>query len=155
MTCRSSSVWEINDQLWIFLLVDPVLLGRGPGSQLLGLEPKSNFLVGRLDGVRPVTDVAANMDGVVTTDCPRERSGGVGLAQHHASGLDSVQTLPHHSAHGTAGHVGDQAAEEALARKVSVVLLQVLHRGRLQLHGHQLETLLLETSDDLANKSTP
>merc|ERR1719370_1087890 len=76
------------------------------------------------------------------------------LTEHHAASLYRVQAFPDHGTDRATCHVGDEAAEESLARKVGVVLLQVLH-GRLHhLHGHQLEALLLEAGDDLANKTT-
>ena len=44
------------------LLVDPVLLGGGPGGELLGLEPQRDLVVGRLHGVGAVADVAAHLE---------------------------------------------------------------------------------------------
>lgn len=46
----------------MILLVDPAVLGGLPGGQLLGLEPQSNLLLGRLHGVGPVADVASNLN---------------------------------------------------------------------------------------------
>jgi hypothetical protein len=40
------------------LLVDPGLGDWGPGNKLLGLEPQGNLLVGVLDRVAAVADVA-------------------------------------------------------------------------------------------------
>lgn len=42
-------------------LVDPVVLGLLVGDELLWLEPKSDLLLGALDGVRAVADVAADV----------------------------------------------------------------------------------------------
>ena len=50
------------------LLVDPVELGRLPADEVLVLEPEGDLLLGVLDGVGAVADVAADIDGVVTTD---------------------------------------------------------------------------------------
>ena len=47
------------------LLVDPVLLSRLPGHELFRLEPESNLVVGRLNSVRSVTDVASNLKGKI------------------------------------------------------------------------------------------
>ena len=44
------------------LLVDPILLARVVATELLGLEPQSDLLVGGLHSVGPVADVAANLD---------------------------------------------------------------------------------------------
>ena len=43
------------------LLVDPVVGGLLPGVELLRLEPESDLLLGRLDGVGAVADVAADV----------------------------------------------------------------------------------------------
>jgi hypothetical protein len=42
-------------------LVDPVVRGLLPGLHLLGLEPESDLLLGSLDGVGAVADVAADV----------------------------------------------------------------------------------------------
>lgn len=60
------------------LLVDPV---EGSGlvrDGLTILEPESNLLLGVLDGVGAVADVAADIDGEVTTDGARGGGKGVG-----------------------------------------------------------------------------
>ena len=43
------------------LLVDPVLLGGGPVAELLRLEPKGDLVVGRLNGIRAMADVAPDL----------------------------------------------------------------------------------------------
>lgn len=43
------------------LLVDPVELGRLPGLNLAVLEPEGNLLLGVLDAVAAVADVAADV----------------------------------------------------------------------------------------------
>jgi hypothetical protein len=43
------------------LLVDPVVLGRLPALDLSLVEPKSNLLLGGLDGVGAVADVATDI----------------------------------------------------------------------------------------------
>merc|ERR1719504_57012 len=143
---------KVDDE--VDLLVDPVLLGGGPVAKLLGLEPETNLVVGRLNSVGAVADVAPDMDGEVSPDGSREGGSGVCLTKHNTTSLHCVQTLPNHGADRAAGHVGDKAAEESLAGEVSVVLLQVLHGGLHHLHRDQLETLLLKARDDLANQAT-
>merc|ERR1719318_1928795 len=81
-------------------------------------------MVGRLNGIGAMADVAPDMDGEVSPDGARKRSSGVGLTKHNTTSLHCVQTLPNHGADRAAGHVGDQTAEESLAGEVSVVLLQ-------------------------------
>ena len=43
------------------LLVDPVLLAAVIGTELLGLEPESNLLVGRLHSIGAMADVTTNL----------------------------------------------------------------------------------------------
>ena len=50
---------KVDDE--IGLLVDPVLLGGGPITELLRLEPEGNLVVGRLNSIRSMTDVAPDL----------------------------------------------------------------------------------------------
>ena len=50
---------KVDDE--IGLLVDPVLLGRGPITELLRLEPEGNLVVGRLNSIRAMADVAPDL----------------------------------------------------------------------------------------------
>lgn len=50
------------------LLIDPVKLSSLVADDITLLEPESNLLLGVLDRVRAVADIAADIDGVVTTD---------------------------------------------------------------------------------------
>lgn len=52
-----------------------------------------------------MADVAADVDGVVTTDGAGGRGGGVGGTEKDTAGLDGVTALPDHGADGTGGHV--------------------------------------------------
>lgn len=54
------------------------MLGGGPGLDLALVEPESNLLLGALNAVGAVADVAANINGVVATDGARCRSQWVG-----------------------------------------------------------------------------
>jgi hypothetical protein len=69
------------------LLVDPVVLGGLPAVELVLLEPESNLLLGVLDGVGTVADVA------------------VGGTEKGTAGLDGVTALPDHGADGARVHV--------------------------------------------------
>lgn len=62
----------------LLLLVDPVELGSLVGNGLTVLEPEGDLLLGVLDGVGAVADVAADIDGVVATDSARGRGKRVG-----------------------------------------------------------------------------
>ena len=50
----------------------------------------------------------------------------------------------------TPGHVLDEPGEERLLGEISVVVLQKLGGGLHELHGHELEALVLEPLDDLS-----
>jgi hypothetical protein len=134
------------------LLVDPGVGVGLPGVDALG-EPKSDLLLGGLDGIRSVADVASHVDAEVATDSARGRVSRVGGTKHDTASLDGVEALPHHAAHRARQHVLDESREELLASQVGVVLLQVLLSRGSQLHGLQLEALGLEASDDIANKA--
>lgn len=72
-------MYEASEETTIYLfLVDPVVLGSLVGNGLTLPEPESNLLLGVLDGVGTVADVAADIDGVVATDGARGRGKGVG-----------------------------------------------------------------------------
>ena len=135
----------------VYLFVDPAGLTRIPVDEFLVLEPQLDLLLRRLDGVRPVTDVPADLDAKVAPDGARLAVDGVRLAQHDAARLDGVEALPDHGHDGARGHVLDQSREEGLLAEVGVVRLEVLDRGLHELHGHQLEALLLEPLDDVAD----
>lgn len=64
------------------LLVDPGLLGRVPLDEVLVLEPQSNLLVGALDAVGAVADVAAHLQAQVAADGTGGRGKGVGGTEH-------------------------------------------------------------------------
>lgn len=72
----AASELHCKDRLW--LLVDPVEGSSLVGDDLTLLEPESNLLLGVLDGVGTVADVAADIDGEVATDGARGRGKRVG-----------------------------------------------------------------------------
>lgn len=111
------------------LFVDPIDGSRGPGDQLLLVEPQSDLLLGRLDGIGAVDDVAADLDAEVTTDGAGQGVGGVGGTEHLTAGLDHIEALPDHGHHGAGVHVVDESGEEGASRQVGVVLLQQLLGG--------------------------
>ena len=125
-----------------------------PGAKLLGLEPHADLVVGGLNGIGAVTDVAANVDAVVTADGAGLGVEGLGGTKHLAAGGDGVVTLPDHGADGAGDHVLDEASEETLAGQVSVMVLHMGLAWAAELHGDKLEALLFEAGDDLAGESS-
>lgn len=63
------------------LLVDPASLSALPALDLAFLEPESNLLLSALDAVGAVADVAADVNGEITTDSAREGGKGVGSTE--------------------------------------------------------------------------
>ena len=96
------------------LLVDPVEASLLPALDLAVLEPESNLLLGVLDGVGAVADVAADIDGEVATDGAGGRGGGVGGTEEDAVGLDGVTALPDHGADGARVHVWGSVSMDML-----------------------------------------
>lgn len=68
-------------RLHLGLLVDPARLGARPVLDLAVLEPESDLLLGVLDAVGAVADVAADINGEVTTDGAGEGGKGVGSTE--------------------------------------------------------------------------
>ena len=134
------------------LFVNPSGRAGVPRGDSLG-EPKSDLLLGRLDSIGTVADVAADLDAEITTDGAHGTLGRHGCSEHLAALEDDILALPHHCADGSAGHVVDETSEESLAGEVSVVLLHVLAAGGSELHGDQLVALLLEALDDVADEA--
>ena len=86
-------------------LVNPVVLSGLPALDLTLLEPESDLLLAVLDAVGAVADVAANVEGEVTTDGAGGGGEGVGGTEDGAAGLDGVTALPDHGADGAGSHV--------------------------------------------------
>ncbi len=96
-------------------------------------------------------DKPADLDGKVSTDGAGSRVLGLGLTEHLAAGGDDVASLPDHADHGARVHVGNQSGEEWAGSEVSVVLLEKLLAGLLELECDELEALGLEALDDFPN----
>jgi hypothetical protein len=133
--------------LHLMLLVDPRHGGGSPLNEALR-EPKSDLLVGGLDGVRTVADVSTDVDAEVTSDSARGGLAGLGGAEELAALNRGVITLPDHSEDRGRLHELNQATEERLFLEVSIVSLEVSLRRLDELHGDEFETLLLESGDD-------
>ena len=135
-------------------LVDP---GGGvvvPGAEFLGLEPKSNFLLSGLNGIGTVDDVSSDIDAEVTSDGSGLRVERLCGTEHLSASLDSVVTLPDHAADGAGSGVLNETSEERLAGEISVVLLEHLLTGSAQFHGDELESLGLESGNDLTDEAS-
>ena len=114
-------------------------------------EPQRDLLVGAVDAVAAMADVAADVNAEVAADRAGRAVERLGLAEHLAAGEDGVLALPHHAADRARQDVLDEAAEERLAREVGVVRLDVLLGRARELERDELEALGLEAGDDLAD----
>lgn len=81
------------------------MLSALPALDLTLLEPEGDLLLAVLDGVGAVADVAADVEGVVTTDGAGGGGKRVGGTEDGAAGLDGVAALPDHGADGAGAHV--------------------------------------------------
>jgi len=101
-----------------------------------------------------MADVSTNIDAEITADSAWLGVGGLRSTEHLSTSLDRVVTFPDHGTDRPRAHVLNEASEESLLRKISIVLFHVLLAGTAELHGDKFETLLLEALDDLSNEAT-
>lgn len=125
-----------------------------PVEDLTLLEPKGDLLLGILNRVRSVADVATDLNAKITADSTGGRLKGVGSTEHLTSGGNGLLALPNHGNDGSAEHVIAKLGEEGLVHKVAVVSLEKLLAGHASLHGGQLISLRLESGDNVANNTT-
>lgn len=115
------------------LFVDPVLGSWSPADQLLFGEPEGDFFVCRLNSIRSVDDVSANLNAIIASDGPGHGISRIGGSQHLTSGFNSIQSFPDHWYNWARVHVCDESREEGTGAQISVVFLQQLlgrlHRG--------------------------
>jgi len=127
--------------------------GRGPVYELLRLEPEGDFLLGGLDRVGTVDDVATEIDAEVTTDGAGKGSLRIRFAHHHSAGLGSVFSFPDHWDNWAGGHEVAETTVERLVLEIDVMLFDVFFGGLHKLHGNEFEATLLEPLDDVPNES--
>lgn len=77
------------------LLVDELLHDAGVGDDTVG-EPEGDLLLGALDGVGTVAEVAADINAEVTADGAGEGGEGVGLTEEDTARLDNTLSGPDH-----------------------------------------------------------
>lgn len=119
----------------------------------VALEPEANLALGRLDRVRPVAHVAADVNGKVATDSARGRGQWVGSTENCATGLHDVLALPDGSNDRARAHVLEKAREEGLGLEVLVVLAKKLLGWLSHLEGNKLVPARLETTKNLRDES--
>merc|ERR1719230_2158906 len=95
-------------------LIYPGLGVVRPGGELLRLEPESNLLLSRLNGIGTVDDVSSNIDAEVTSDSSGLRVERLGGTEHLSASEDSVGSLPDHAADGAGSGILNEASEERL-----------------------------------------
>lgn len=95
------------------------MLSTLPALDLTLLEPEGDLLLAVLDRVGAVADVAADIEGVVTTDGAGSRGKGVGGTKDGAAGLDGITALPDHGADGAGAHVWNVLARGSIVESDS------------------------------------
>ena len=135
-------------------LVNPGFRVVVPWNDLGFWEPESNFGVGWLDWVGSVDDVSSDVDAEVSSNGAWLWIEWLGGSEHLSSGLDGIVTLPDHAAHWSWGGVINESLEEWLWAQVSVVLLELLFSWLSKLHGNELESLSLESGDNLSDEAS-
>lgn len=98
-------------------------------------EPQSKFLLGVLDAIGAMDDVASHFDAVCATNASRVSSQGVGGADNLAALLDNVLTFKSNGNNGAAQDVLDESRKEGLRGEISIVLF-----SKLLADVHKLET---------------
>merc|ERR1712021_97885 len=132
-------------------LVDPRVRRLRPIVQLGSGKPQANLVVGRVDRVRAVADVAPDLDREVAANGAGGGIGRVGGAKHDAARLDDALALPDHCHNWPRVHVVDKSGKERTSGKIGIVLLEVRLARLDHFDSDQLEALLLESLDDLAD----
>jgi len=129
-------------------------LSGSPGGEFFRLEPEVDFLVGSFDGVRTVDDVSADIDAVVTSDGAGSRVEGSSFTEHLSASSDGISTFPNHGNNGAGSDVLDEATEEGLGGKISIVGFEGFLLGGDLLKTDKLEALIFESLDDSTDETS-
>ena len=94
-------------------LINPGIGVASPCELFLWGEPKSNFFVGRFDGVRSVANVSSDVNAEVSSDSTWFGIEWLGGTEHFSSGKDGIITFPNHAADWSRGGILNESVEEA------------------------------------------
>mmetsp|Transcript_78226 Transcript_78226/g.117694 ORF Transcript_78226/g.117694 Transcript_78226/m.117694 type:complete len:97 (+) Transcript_78226:1485-1775(+) len=81
------------------LLVDPGLCAARPLRNAIG-EPVTNFLIGRLNGVTAVTDIASDLNAEVSADSSHVTITWHCGTKHFSTSRNGIFSLPDHGNNG-------------------------------------------------------
>lgn len=101
-----------------------------------------------------MADVAADINGIVTTDGTWSRGKRVGGTEDGPTSLHDVAAFPNHCANGGATHIGNETWEEGLVGEILIVLLEMSLGWGGELDGGKLEATVLEAGDYGADQAT-
>jgi len=133
--------------------VDESVVGGRPADEFLGLEPEGDLLGRRLGRVRPVDDIAPEIDAEVAANGTGKRLLRIRLPHHLTTGQGGVLALPNHRDNRSGGDEVDQLGVKRLVLQVDVMLADELFGSLHELHGDELESSLFESLDDVADES--
>jgi hypothetical protein len=112
-----------------------------------------DLLVGRVNRIGSVANVAADFNAQITPDGSWVTVGRHGGTEHLTSSHDGILSFPNHGTNWAGSHVFDQAREKLLFLQIDIVFLHVLLARLGQLHGHKLESLGFKSLDNFTNES--
>jgi len=136
----------------IRLLVNHACLGELVLERSLG-EPQLDLLLGTLDRIGAMANVATNSEGVIATNRSGLRRERVRRAEHSTTRLDGIETFKDHAEHGAGLHVLDQAGKKGLFLEIAIVIFEVLFGREGELCCDEFEAAFFESGHDLADET--
>ena len=136
-----------------YLFIDPLLVILGVLNESLR-EPELDLTLSRLHRIRSMDNVVSHIAAEISTNGTRSSLERLGGAHHLTSNSNNVVSLPHHGNNSRRAHETSKARIETLTLVLSIVLLKKRHRRNEHLQTNELESLLLEASNNLPNATT-
>jgi len=136
------------------LLIDPGEERWLVINNFLLLEPQTDLLLGRLDRVGPMADIATDINGIITTNGTGSGLQRVGGSKNDTTLLDNVLAFPNSGQNRAGLHVFQQTREERLLLKIGIMFTEQLFRGIGEFNGNQFVTTLFESTQNRGHKSS-
>lgn len=113
-----------------------------------------DLLVGRVDRVTSVTNVATNFDTEISSNGTHRGVRWHRSTKHFTSLGTGVLSFPDHGDNGSADHVFNETWKEFLGLQIFVMHFHVLLCRLGEFHRNELVTLLLKSLDNLTNETS-